>query len=113
MDELWDRVVRLAGSMVTLLGVGENRLFVAEVHADVVLVQPEVSKTRRRIMEEPLTHRIPRDDIEVAAGLVQPGVPLTANIVRGHIVRHQGDIMAYPGYVVAIVRAALEETTPE
>ena len=103
MDTLWDRVARLTGSSVLLPGLGGNRLLVVEVRADAVLVQAARSKTRQRLLQGLPLHRVSRADIEVAAAMVQPGVPLTALVLRDH-----GGALRYPGYVVAIVRAALE-----
>lgn len=109
MDELWDRVARLTGCLVALPGMRGHRLLIAEVQANVVLVQPEVLQSRGRLLQEPPLRRIPREDIEVAAGLVQLGVPLTVASVRTYLVQNRGAALEYPGYVVAIVRAALEE----
>ena len=79
---LWDRVARLAGSVVAPPGINGRRLFVAEVQTNAVPVRSATDVPRRRQL--PSFHRIPRAAIEGAATLARPGIPLTAAVVRDH-----------------------------
>ncbi len=104
MDDLWQRVERLIGQDLPLVGSSGRSIQVIAVTADTVVVRGE---RRGRLAGKHADHEIPRADMAAAAQLGLRGAALHI----GTLSRRLSDLQK-PGYTLAILRALEAETTP-
>ena len=104
MDSLWQRVERLVGQELPLIGSAGRTVHVLAIDADTVVLQ---GIRGGRLPGDHAGHPVSRADIEASARLGLHGPALQLSTLRQRLSE-----LPQPGYVIAILRALEPEDIP-